>query len=249
VEGCCRKGCGSGFGAKVKAFAYLQADDSDALGRPLPHPWPPKAGRLYCRPSTIPASLHFTHCHLGCLGGSLGPWWMRCCRASSLADDMLSWLCCLVGALPPVYSSSLADALPTFLYSGGCFAAVVMLFDGCFATVSWLLSFGFFGDSISYLCRFDRQVWCITPSVFLLLSVCCVCSSGRLRVCLFVLFFNVSLCLVLCALVLIKLCLATSSFVSITAFFLMKYMPMWSSTFFSILMKQCMLIIFFIRIC
>ena len=38
VEGCCRKGCGSGFGAKVKTFAYLQADDSDALGRPLPRP-------------------------------------------------------------------------------------------------------------------------------------------------------------------------------------------------------------------
>ena len=28
------------------------------------------------------------------------------------------------------------DALPQFLYPGGCFAAVVMLFGGCFATVS-----------------------------------------------------------------------------------------------------------------
>ena len=36
--------------------------------------------------------------------------------------------------MPPVVASSLADALSSFFFSGGCFAAVVVLFGRCFAT-------------------------------------------------------------------------------------------------------------------
>ena len=36
--------------------------------------------------------------------------------------------------MPHEVTSSLADALPLFLYSGGCLAAVVVLFGRCFAT-------------------------------------------------------------------------------------------------------------------
>ena len=61
------------------------------------------------------------------------------------------------------------------------------------------------------------------PCFFCCLSVVLWLQS---RVCLSVLFFSVSICLVLCALVLVKLYLITSSFVSLsTDFFIMKNIP------------------------
>lgn len=47
------------------------------------------------------------------------------------------------------------DALPLFLYAGGCFAAVVMMFGGCFTLVplyvSSLLYQHFLGDGVFVL--------------------------------------------------------------------------------------------------
>jgi len=89
------------------------------------------AGRLFGGSSwCLPC---FTHCCHGSLGrgGSLVHG-----RLLALADALPSGSCCLVDALPLVVTSSLADALPLFLYSGGCFAAMVVIFGGCFATVS-----------------------------------------------------------------------------------------------------------------
>jgi len=40
------------------------------------------------------------------------------------------------GCFATVCTSSLADALPPLLYSGGSFAVVVVLFGGWFATIS-----------------------------------------------------------------------------------------------------------------
>lgn len=75
-------------------------------------------------------------------------WRMLCCRGLVVCHLLWAWqmLCC--------YSSALADALPLFFYSGGCFAVVVVLFGRCFATVSCLLFIGIFGDT----CNFSLQV-------------------------------------------------------------------------------------------
>ena len=99
-----------------------------------------------------------------------------------------------------------------------CFAAVVVLFDRCFTTVSCfvLLFLGIFGDR--FLCRScSSGGLCLgglfgvsSPSVLLLLTTCCVSGYDRLCVCLYF-FFSVSFFLVLCVLVLAKSCLAAAS--------------------------------------
>ena len=86
------------------------------------------AGRLVGGSSCVPVLLHFTHCRLGGLGrGGL----LADGGSLALADGLPPYSCSLVDALPPVVTSSLADALPLFLYAGGYFAAVVVLFGGC----------------------------------------------------------------------------------------------------------------------
>jgi hypothetical protein len=113
---------------------------------------------------------------------------------------------------------SYADALPPWL----CFSVDA---SPSFRA-SCLLSLLIFGDSLSSLCRFSSsgglclgsRIGVPSSSVLLLLSVRCVRGYG----CLFDLFFGVSL---LCDLVLVKLYLATSSIVCVSAFFLMNYVP------------------------
>jgi len=89
----------------------------------------------------------------------------------ALADALPPYSCSLVDALPPVVTSSLADALPLFLYAGGYFAAVVVLFGGCFATVSCfkLALLGIFGDNFFVQVQlfgwllFGWLVWRVLP--------------------------------------------------------------------------------------
>jgi len=137
-------------------------------------------------------------------------------------------------------SLALADALPPYFISGGCLAAVIVLLLqawrmlcrrsftladalppwSCYSVdasapfrASCLLSLGIFGGSISSLCKFSSPGGlCLggkfgVSSLFVLLLLC---SWLRPFVCLSVLFFSVSLSLVLCALVLVKLCLTAS---------------------------------------
>ena len=128
---------------------------------------------------------------------------LSCRDVSSLADALPLSSCCWVDALPPVVASSLADALPPFFFSGGCFAAVVVLFGRCFATdlVLRACSLGIFGDSISSLCKFSSSGGiCLgggfgvpSPSMLLQLSFCRVRGFGHLCVCLY--FSSVFLCL------------------------------------------------------
>ena len=121
------------------------------------------------------------------------------------------------------------------LYSGGCFAVVVVLFGGCFPPfcASSLLSLGIFGDSLSSSCKFSSsgglclsgKIRVSSSFVLLLLSVCSVCGYGHVCVCLYFssvfLYFFCSLCA----------CVSQAlfdyfSFVSLsTAFFLMKNIP------------------------
>ena len=80
---------------------------------------------------------------------------------------------------------------------GGCFAAVVVLFGGCFATVSCLLSLGIFSDSIFSLCRFSSSVglhlggMCGVPFPYVLF--CCPSFRGYGRLCVCLYFFLVFL--------------------------------------------------------
>ena len=139
--------------------------------------------------------------------------------------------CSLVDALPPVVTSSLADALPLFLYSGGCFAAVVVLFGRCFATVSCfvLLFLGIFGDS--FLCRScSSGGLCLgglfgvsSLSMLLLLSACCVSGYGRF-VCSSVLFLQCFFIFSPLSSCIGQVLFGRHKFVSVTAFFLMKNM-------------------------
>ena len=118
-------------GAQAKVYACLQANDGDAFGRRFPSwrhhsfaPFPgrtPMAGRLIGGSSCIPASLHL-HCRPGSLGrGGCFAVLVRCLLlladggSLALADALPLCSCCLVDALPPVGTSSLADALPPFL--------------------------------------------------------------------------------------------------------------------------------------
>ena len=121
-------------GAEAKAFACLQADDGDAFRRRFPRwrhhsfapspPSPPMAGRLIGGSFCVPALLHFTQCRLRCLGrGGCCAAQLRCLLlladggSLALADALPPYSCSLVDALPPVVTSSLADALSLFLYS------------------------------------------------------------------------------------------------------------------------------------
>jgi len=136
------------------------------------------AGRLIGGSFCVPALLHFTQCRLRCLGHG------GCCAAQlrclllladggllALVDALLSYSCSLVDALPPVVTSTLADALPLFLYAGGYFATVVVLFGGCFATVScfMLALLGIFGDNFFVQVQlfgwllFGWLVWRVLP--------------------------------------------------------------------------------------
>jgi len=67
------------------------------------------------------------------------------------------------------------DALPQFLYPGGCFAAVVMLFGGCFALfrASCLLSIGIL---VYPLCRFISSGDLLFGWKFGVSSPCCLLS-------------------------------------------------------------------------
>ena len=74
-------------------------------------------GRLIDGSSCVPASLQFMHYHLGSLGcGGCFATLLRCLLL--LADG-----------------GSLADALPPYI--DGCFAAVIVLLGGCFATYGY----------------------------------------------------------------------------------------------------------------
>ena len=115
-----------------------------------------------------------------------------------LADALLP-LCCLVDALPP-------------MLLGGWPAAVVVLFGGCFAIVScfvlphlWHLwrQFILCAGSTLRVVLVRVEVWSI---LMLLAVVRVIIVFSRL----YVHFFSVSLLLVLCILVLAKLCLAAS---------------------------------------
>ena len=114
--------------------------------------------------------------------------------------DALPSLCCLV------------DALPLVLL-GGWPAVVIMLFGGCFATVScfvhalpWHLwrQFIFCAGSALRVVFVWVEVWSVFPVLLSVVRVVVVFS------CLYVRFFSVSLLLVLCVLVLAKFCLAAS---------------------------------------
>ena len=120
--------------------------------------------------------------------------------------------CCWVDALPPVVASSLADALPPFFFSGGCFAAVVVLFGGCFATVSCSLSWHLWRQYILFLQvqLFGWQVW--SALLFLALAVC-------VFVCTFLQYFSVFSPLWSC---IGQVLFGHIKSVSVTAFFLMK---------------------------
>jgi len=199
-------------------------------------PSPPMAGRLIGGSFCVPALLHFMQCRLRCLGrGGCCAAQLRCLLlladggSLALADALPPYSCSLVDALPPVVTSSLADALPLFLYAGGYFAAVVVLFGGCFATVSCfkLALLGIFGDN--FLCRSSSSGgFCLgglcgesSPSVFPLLPACCISGYGRLCACLYF-FFSVSFIFSpLCSCV-GQVLFGRNKFVSVTAFFLMK---------------------------
>ena len=132
-------------------------------------------------------------------------------------------------ALPPVVTSSLADALPLFLYSGGCFAAVVVLFGRCLATVScfvlalpWHLWRQYFVQVLLFgWPLIGWLVWSVLP--LRAFSVVTYCVSGYSHfVCLSVLFLQ-------CFFIFSPLCscagqvlFGRNKFVSVTAFFLMK---------------------------
>jgi hypothetical protein len=58
----------------------------------------------------------------------LMPWWMRCCRGHAIRRMLTA--------------SSLADALSSLFYTGGCFVVMVVLFGGCFTIVSCLFILG-----------------------------------------------------------------------------------------------------------
>ena len=116
-------------GAEAKAFACLQADDGDVLGRRFPSwrhhsfapsPVPPMACRLIGGSSVVPALLHSPCCRLGCLGRG------GCFAALSRCPLMFA-----DGGL-----LDLADALLLYFFSGGCFTVVIVLLGGCFATGS-----------------------------------------------------------------------------------------------------------------
>jgi len=199
-------------------------------------PSPPMAGRLIGGSFCVPALLHFTQCRLRCLGrGGCCAAQLRCLLlladggSLALADALPPYSCSLVDALPPVVTSSLADALPLFLYAGGYFAAVVVLFGGCFATVSCfkLALLGIFGDN--FLCRSSSSGgFCLgglcgesSPSVLPLLPACCFSGYGRVCACLYF-FFSVSFIFSpLCSCV-GQVLFGRNKFVSVTAFFLMK---------------------------
>ena len=68
-------------GDEAKAFACLQANDGDILGRHFPSwrhhsfapsPVPPMAGPMIGSSSVVLALLHFPRCRLGCLGRGRG---------------------------------------------------------------------------------------------------------------------------------------------------------------------------------
>ena len=121
--------------------------------------------------------------------------------------------------------SSLANALPPFqtggcfatvvalvqIASNGCFAAVVVCSDGCFATffrsstfVSWSSLFLLAGSVVGSGLK-SGSYPVSSPFCFAVVRVVVVFS------CLCVHFFSVSLFLVFCVLVLVKLCLAASN--------------------------------------
>ena len=113
--------------------------------------------------------------------------------------DALPSLCCLVDALPP-------------MLLGGWPAAVVVLFGGCFAIIScfvlphlWHLwrQFILCAGSTLRVVLVRVEVWSI---LMLLAVVRVIIVFSRL----YVHFFSVFLLLVLCILVLAKLCLAAS---------------------------------------
>ena len=114
--------------------------------------------------------------------------------------DALPPLCCLVDALPP-------------MLLGGWPAAVVVLFGGCFAIVScfvlphlWHLwrQFILCAGSTLRVVLVRVEVWSVLPMLLAVVRVIIVFSR------LYVHFFSISLLLVLCILVLAKLCLDTS---------------------------------------
>ena len=137
---------------------------------------------------------------------------LSCRDVSSLADALPPSSCCWVDALPPVVASSLADALPPFFFSGGCFAAVVVLFGRCFATVSCSLSWHLWRQYILFLQvqLFGWQVW--SALLFLALAVC-------VFVCTFLQYFSVFSPLWSC---IGQVLFGHIKSVSVTAFFLMK---------------------------
>ena len=112
--------------------------------------------------------------------------------------DVLPPLCCLV------------DALPLVLL-GGWPAVVIMLFGGCFATVScfvhalpWHLwrQFIFCAGSALRVVFVWVEVWSVLSVLLVVVRVVVVFSCVR--------FFGVCLLLVLCVLVLVKLYLVVS---------------------------------------
>ena len=116
----------------------------------------------------------------------------------------------LADALPPL--CYLVDALPPVLL-GRWPAAVVVLFGGCFATVScfvlphlWHLwrQFILCAGSTLQVVLVRVEVWSVLPMLLAVVRVIIVFSRLYLH------FFSVSLLLVLCILVLAKLCLAAS---------------------------------------
>ena len=157
-------------GAEEKAFACPQADDGDAFGRrfsrwrhhsfaPTPSVPPWLVACSVVHPVCLPC---FTQCRLGSLGRGRS---LADGGSLALADAFPSGSCCLVDALPPVVTSSLADALPLFLYSGGCFAAVVVIFGGCFATVSC---------SVLAPLASMATIFCAGPALVASVSVACL---------------------------------------------------------------------------
>jgi len=119
-------------GLRRKPFFFLEASFVCPFSLRAPN-----SGRLIGGSSYVPALLHFTYYRLSCLGrGGCFATLSRCLLmfadsgSLALADALPPCLCCLVGALPPGVSSCLADAWLPFLYSGGCFAAMVVLLGG-----------------------------------------------------------------------------------------------------------------------
>lgn len=122
--------------------------------------------------------------------------WILCHRWLVRADTLPPWSC---------YS---VDVFATVLYFG--LALFRHLWGRC-------ISFACSALRVALLGWRGRE--CPPPFVLLLLSVCCGCCFDRLpAVSLVVLFFSVSLFLVLCALVLAKSYLAASRFVFVTCF-------------------------------